>query len=74
MTKILVSPDKPDGLKLDAALEVLRGDLMQRCAHILEDRRPDAAIVLRNNIEIMVLLGRCLDKAQESAKALARLA
>ncbi|NQV80976.1 MAG: histidine kinase [Alphaproteobacteria bacterium] len=73
MTKILVSPDNPEGLKLEAVLDALRGDLLRRCTHILEDHRPDAATVLRNNIEIMALLGQCLTKAHESAKAIARL-
>ncbi|MDA0369417.1 MAG: histidine kinase [Proteobacteria bacterium] len=73
MTKILVSPDNPEGLKLETVLDSLRGDLLRRCAHILDDHRPDAATVLRNNIEIMALLGQCLDKAHDSAKALTRL-
>ena len=73
MTKILISPDNPKGLKLEILLEYVRGDLMQRCAHIVDDPRPDSRIVLRNNIEIMGLLGRCLERADESAKALKRL-
>jgi len=73
MTKILISPDNPKGLKLEVLLEQVRGDLMERCAHIVDDHRPDAATVLRNNIEIMALLSACLDRAHESAKAVDRL-
>lgn len=73
MTKILISPDNPKGLKLEVLLEHMRGDLMQRCAHIVDDPRPDSGIILRNNIEIMGMLGHCLERAQESAKALKRL-
>jgi len=58
---------------LEVLLEQVRVDLMERCAHIVDDPRPDPVIVLRNNIEIMGLLGRCLERAQESAKALKRL-
>jgi|APSaa5957512535_1039671.scaffolds.fasta_scaffold477668_1 hypothetical protein len=73
MTKILISSDNPKGIKLEILLDHVRGDLMQRCAHIVDDPRPDSVIVLRNNIEIMGLLGQCLERAHESAKALKRL-
>jgi UDP-N-acetylmuramyl tripeptide synthase len=73
MTKILVSPDNPKGKKLEVVLDELRSDLLQRSAHILDDRRPDVAVVLRNNVDIMVLLGQCLEKARESARVLERL-
>ena len=73
MTKILMSPDNPKGLKLEVLLEQVPGDLMEGCAHIADDYRPDAARVLRNNIEIMGLLSECLDRAHESAKAVNRL-
>ena len=73
MTKILISSDNPKGIKLEILLDHVRGDLMQRCAHIMDDQRPDSGIVLRNNIEIMGLLGQCLERAHESAKALKRL-
>lgn len=73
MTKFLLSPDNPKGLKLEDALEALRGDLLERCAHIVDDRRPDAAIVLRNNVEILELLGQCLERAHDSARVLARM-
>jgi len=73
MTKILISPDNPNGIRLEVLLEQVRGDLMERCAHIVDDHRPDAATVLRNNIEIMALLGACLERAHESAKAVRRL-
>jgi len=73
MTKILISPDNPNGIRLEVLLEQVRGDLMERCAHIVDDHRPDAATVLGNNIEIMALLGDCLDRARESAKAVSRL-
>jgi len=73
VTKVLVSPDNPQGEKLETALEDLRADLLQRCSHIVDDKRPDAALVLRNNMEIMVLLGQCIEKARESARVLERL-
>jgi len=73
MTKILISPDNPNGIRLEVLLEQVRGDLIERCAHIVDDHRPGAATVLRNNIEIMALLGDCLDRARESAKAVSRL-
>ncbi len=73
MTKILISPDNPKGLNLEVLLEQVRGDLMERCAYIVDDSRPDAVVLLRNNIEIMDLLGQCLERAHESAIVIKRL-
>ncbi len=73
MTKILVSPDNPKGQKLENILEQIRSDLLKRSAHIMDDKRPDASLVLRNNVEIMVLLSQCVEKARESARIVERL-
>jgi hypothetical protein len=73
MTKILISPENPDGLKLEAALVVLRNDILARCSHIVDDQRPAIKDVLNNNLEILRLLSLSLEKVKASERILASL-
>ena len=70
MTKVLVSPDNPDGWKLEDILDEIQNDIIRRTARIVDDHRPEARAVLHNNIEIMQLLTTCSDKAHESTRIL----
>ncbi|MBM3504582.1 MAG: histidine kinase [Alphaproteobacteria bacterium] len=73
MTKILISPENPKGLKLEAALVALRNDVLSRCSHIVDDPRPPIREVLNNNLEILRLLSQSLEKVRESEKILSSL-
>ncbi len=70
MTHFLVSEEKPDGLKLEDILHVLRKDILIRCTKIVDDMRPEAQHVLRNNTQILELLGDAIDLASDSTLTL----
>ncbi len=73
MTKILISPENPKGLKLEAAIVALRNDLLARCSHIVDDQRPAIKEVLNNNLEILRLLSLSPEKVKASERILASL-
>lgn len=70
MTKLLVSPDNPDGWKLEDIIDEIQNDILLRTARIVDDNRPEARAVLHNNIEIMQLLTACSEKAHNSTRIL----
>ncbi len=70
MTKLLVSPNNPDGWKLEDILDEIQNDIVRRTARIVDDNRPEARAVLHNNIEIMQLLTSCSEKAHDSTRVL----
>ncbi len=72
MTHFLISDKKPDGHKLEDILNSLRGDVMKRATKIVDDRRPEAVHVLRNNIRILELLTEAVDLAEDSTAVLTR--
>ncbi|MEM8987162.1 MAG: histidine kinase [Pseudomonadota bacterium] len=70
MTRYLVSDENPGGLKLEAILDVLRGEIINRCTKITGDHSPQAQQVLANNMRILNLLTDAIQLAEESSKTL----
>lgn len=56
MKPILMSADNPDGHKLENLLNQLQQEVEAKSAKIVNDRRPQALRVLRNNQQIIGLL------------------
>ena len=48
MTKLLVSPNNPDGWKLEDIIDEIQNDIVRRTARIVDDNRPEARAVLHN--------------------------
>ncbi len=72
MTHFLISDDKPDGHKLEEILNSVRGDIMKRATKFVDDHRPEATHVLKNNIRILELLTEAVDLAEDSTATLER--
>lgn len=72
MTRFLVTPDNPSGWKLEDILSEIQNDIIRRTAKILDDPRPEARVVLNNNIEILGLLTRCIAHATDSTRILTK--
>jgi len=70
MTHFLKSDVKPDGMKLEEILMVLRRDILYRCTKIMEDPRAEAKHVLENNIEILGLISHAISLAEDSTHTL----
>jgi hypothetical protein len=70
MTHFFASPERPDGWKLEDLLAQIQNDIVHRSEKIVDDMRPQARAVLHNNIEILGMLTKCIQKAQESTKIL----
>ena len=70
MTRYLVSEENPEGLKLEVILTGLRKDILLRCTKIVDDDRPEAQRVMRNNTKILELLGDAIDLAADSTQSL----
>jgi hypothetical protein len=73
MTRFLVTQDNPTGWRLEDILTVIQDDIIRRCGKIVGDQRPEARRVLHNNMEIMTLLTRCIEHAQDSTRVLRSL-
>ncbi|NQU72693.1 MAG: histidine kinase [Rhodospirillales bacterium] len=69
-TKFLVTPEHPDGWRIEDLLAEVQNDIIRRTQRIIDDTRPDARAVLNNNIEIMTLLSKCIEKALDSTRIL----
>jgi hypothetical protein len=72
MTRFLVSDENPAGHKLEDLLCELRADIVARCAKITNDQRPEAMMVLANNIKILEHLTTSIDLSLDSTKILDR--
>ncbi|MBL4801718.1 MAG: hypothetical protein JKY45_07465 [Emcibacter sp.] len=70
MTHFLVTDDNPDGYKLEDMLKLIRKDIFVRTTKIMEDSRPEAQIVLDNNVKILGLLSKAIAKAEDSTSIL----
>lgn len=70
MTRYLVSDENPEGVKLEELLSGIRKDVLIRCTKIVDDTRPEAQHVLRNNTQILELLGEAIDFAMDSTQTL----
>lgn len=70
MTRFLVSEENPDGHKLEDLLVEIRADILKRCTKISADERPEAMMVLANNITILENITDAIHLAQDSTKIL----
>ncbi len=71
-TTFLVTDENPEGWKLEDILTEIQNDIVRRSQKIVDDPRPEARIVLSNNVEIMGYLAKCIERAQDSTKLLNR--
>lgn len=72
MTHFLSTQEKPEGFKLEQILDLIRQDIIKRAGFIVEDNRPEAKHVLKNNIQILALLSEAIDIAEDSTRVLDR--
>jgi hypothetical protein len=70
MTRFLTTPENPSGWRLEDILSEIQSDIIRRSGKILDDTRPEARKVLRNNIDILGWLVKCIEKAEDSTQAL----
>ena len=70
MSGFLITEENPNGYKLEDILKVIRKEIIQRANKITGDARPEAAVVLENNIKILGLLTETIALAEDSTKVL----
>ena len=70
MTNFLVTDENPEGYKLEDILTAIRNDIVVRAAKIMDDRRPEAAAVMDNNIKILGYLTESIALATNSSEIL----
>ena len=70
MANFLVTDDNPDGYKLEDILTAIRNDIVQRAAKIMDDGRPEATVVMNNNIKILGFLSESIELATNSSEIL----
>lgn len=70
MTHFLVTDDNVDGYKLEDILKIIRKDIFLRTTKIMEDDRPEAQIVMCNNVKILGLLSEAITMAEGSTSIL----
>jgi hypothetical protein len=71
-TTFLRTTDNPNGWTIEDLLTVVQNDMIIRCQKIVGDARPEARAVLNNNVEILGMLTKCIEKAQDSTRVLNR--
>ena len=69
-TTFLVTEENPEGWKIEDILMVIQNDMFRRTQKIVGDNRPEAREVLNNNIEILGMLSKCIERATESTQVL----
>ncbi len=72
MTHFLSSDKNPSGFKLEDVLKKVRNDILYRATKIMDDEKPEAQHVLRNNMEILGLLSEAIALAEDSTQVLNR--
>lgn len=70
MSGFLVTDDHPDGYKLEDILTVIRNEIIQRATKIMDDGRPEANMVINNNIKILGHLAEGIALAENSTSIL----
>ncbi len=70
MTRYLISDSNPKGERLEDLLSEIRKDVILRCTKIVDDTRPEARLVLNNNMKVLHLLSDAIELAEESSKTL----
>lgn len=72
MTHFLISEENPSGFKLEDILLAIRKDMLVRCSKIVDDQRPEAKLVMANNMKILTLVTESIDLAENSTEVLDR--
>ncbi|MDA0785033.1 MAG: histidine kinase [Proteobacteria bacterium] len=70
MSRFLVTDDNPDGYKLEDILTAIRNEIIQRATKIMDDGRPEATMVINNNIKILGHLAESIALAENSTSVL----
>lgn len=70
MSGFLVTDENPDGYKLEVILTAIRNEIIQRATKIMDDGRPEAAVVVNNNIKILNHLAESIALAENSTTVL----
>ncbi len=70
MSRFLVTDENPDGYKLEEILGAIRNEIINRATKIMDDKRPEAQVVLNNNITILSLLAQSIELAEDSSRVL----
>ncbi len=70
MSGFLVTDDNPDGYQLENILTAIRNEVIQRATKIMDDGRPEATIVVNNNIKILNHLAESITLAENSTSVL----
>ena len=73
MPNYLVSPENPDGKRTEEILSELRAEILVRMANYASDPRPEARIVMENNLEIAQLLTDAIHLAEANTNKLAEV-
>jgi hypothetical protein len=68
MTKFLVTPENPTGWKLEDILAEIQNDIIRRSHKMIDDHRPEARAVLKNNFVILTHLSEAIAHAQDSTR------
>lgn len=71
-TTFLRTTENPNGWTIEDLLTVVQNDMIIRCQKIVGDARPEARAVFNNNVEILSMLTKCIERAQESTHILNR--
>lgn len=72
MTRFLQSEENPAGHKLEDILTTLRADILKRCEKIAHDHRPEAEVVMANNVKVLQCLTEAIELARHSTRTLDR--
>lgn len=70
MSRFLVTDENPDGYKLEDILTAIRNEMFERATKIMNDKRPEAAAVMNNNIKILGHLAESIALAENSTAVL----
>lgn len=68
---VLMSPQNPEGWKLEELFDRLIVEIQEKCAKIQDDKRMEARTVLRNNWAIIALLEEGARRQRHSMETLA---
>jgi hypothetical protein len=70
MSGFLITDDNPEGYKLEDILTAIRNEVIQRATKIMDDGRPEANMVVNNNIKILNHLAESITLAENSTSVL----
>ena len=69
-TKFLVNDENSNGYKLEIILTLIRNDIIERAAKIMDDDRAETTTVMNNNIKILGFLSESIELATNSSDIL----